>query len=132
MTTFEEWAQENWMCISDPTDDTAGSKPVSEENELFEAWIADKHPTAIFKAYAWGGWRARAYLAAPPAPSVADGASIEDARDAARYRWLKEKRNEFDLMGLHSYYATKLWNTLGEQDDWNEAIDAAIAKESGK
>ncbi|BAO88964.1 hypothetical protein [Caballeronia cordobensis] len=49
--------------------------------------------------------------------------------DAARYQWLRDKRVDFDLMGLHSFYATKLWRELGERFDWDDAIDAAIAKE---
>lgn len=53
------------------------------------------------------------------------------AKDAARYRWLKSKREDFDRMGGASYYATKLWNALGCRLDWDAAIDAALAQKEG-
>ncbi|GJH22482.1 hypothetical protein CBA19CS22_38090 [Caballeronia novacaledonica] len=61
----------------------------------------------------------------------ADGPTItaDVHADAARYQWLRNRRVEFDLMGLHSHYATKLWNELGERFDWDDVIDSAIAKE---
>jgi hypothetical protein len=53
--------------------------------------------------------------------------ALTDKRDAARYRWLKAQKEQFDLMGRHSYYATKLWSTLGRQQDWDLTIDNARA-----
>lgn len=74
----------------------------------------------------WKIGRKQAELEAAP---VAD---IAMAKDAERYRWLKSMREDFDLIGRHSYYATDLWNVLGRKPIWDEAIDAAIAASAEK
>jgi hypothetical protein len=56
----------------------------------------------------------------------------EMEKDVERYRWLKSMREDFDLMGRHSYYATELWNVLGRMPDWDATIDAAIAASEPK
>ncbi|WP_244807946.1 Lar family restriction alleviation protein [Caballeronia zhejiangensis] len=55
------------------------------------------------------------------------------AKDAARYRWLKGQKDEFDKMAGASCYGTKLSNRLWQEEDWDAAIDRAMQdKESGR
>lgn len=94
-----------------------------------------KFETPGFRDIAW----ARALiLAAPPAPSVADAAGAsEDARDAARYRWLrKEHFPTADKPPLAQVVWKKLddrhesqWANMIDGNDLDRAIDAAIGKE---
>ena len=75
------------------------------------------------------------------APSVADAAGAsEDARDAARYRWLRgqehsletQQRDKGIVNGPSCYHDVEGIRELKWGDDLDAAIDAAIAKESGK
>lgn len=89
MITFEQWAQENWMYISNPTDalviwkaaqaasiaDTAGAKPVAEVVNKYgdPDAFAERDLIVneeILKALPFG----TQLFAAPPAPSAADAA----------------------------------------------------------
>ncbi|SAL26207.1 hypothetical protein AWB73_01997 [Caballeronia turbans] len=54
----------------------------------------------------------------------------DDAKDAARYRWLKDQKDEFDKMAGASCYGTKLSNRLWQEEDWDAAIDRA--RQSGE
>lgn len=102
--------------------DTAGAKPVAYEVH----WPNGEHELIYASALRMisdlGDFTLTELYAAPSAPSVADAAGAkEDARDAARYRWLQKQR-------------AAAWHGLGEMpmNRCDEFIDAEIAKESGK
>jgi hypothetical protein len=94
-----------------------------------DACVHDNFSTRVCE-YGTRGCIAEHAAPSPAAREAGDGVSDVE-RDAARYRWLDAQKSEFDLMGVHSYYATKLWNVLGEQEDWGAVIDAALLREAG-
>jgi hypothetical protein len=117
-------AYRNAIAPSASIADTAGAKPIGYASRKHLEQIDDRHPALIYPT-AEDEWTVPVF--APPAPSVADAAGASEdardaARDAARYRWLRQQRFEFN----HSRI------TPVRPDKLDTMIDAAIAKESGK
>lgn len=89
-----------------------------DERQAFEAWMASQNLgflrdgdsySLTYARRAWDAWQARSRMAAPAAG---------DARDAERYRWLRDTPWPEDLQSVI---------TLHQNARWNVAIDAAIA-----
>ena len=106
-----------------------------DEQQAFEAWAKKKKmPLArigqqyddFWVDHAWNGWQARAALAAPAAG---------DARDAARYRWLRHEDREEKHRYDGAIYVRQVQLTSGVitgsavlvGEDLDAAIDAAVS-----
>lgn len=89
----------------------------------YEAWFRTQQGVAYDGAWAFGRAAWEAAKAAPqPSVSAAEG----DARDAARYRWLRDKDQ---LIGEKSL-AHKLASMASKC--WDSQIDAAAAQQEGR
>ena len=90
--------------------------PAPNERAAFEAWLGIK-PCGAAHDLGWAAWQARAALAA-----TQPAAQGMDARDAARYRWLRDNdwRNDEKMEPVIRLHLNAIWD---------EKIDAAMAKQ---
>lgn len=118
------------VAMSSPTEvivDTAGAKP--SEREQFQAWL-DKQWENNDSITAYDAWMARAALASPAIGTA--GASSDDVRDAARYRWIKENADVTfkESRGFISSASGRLiFSSMPAVQELDSAIDGIIDEE---
>lgn len=87
-------------------------------------------PVVVFPDYSDG--RGTSYEYAHPPRATA----VEDARDAARYRWIKDHVDIIDCKEPHGMYSGWLWEreSLGDgfMIDLDERIDTALSAQRGE
>jgi hypothetical protein len=116
------------------------------EREAFEAW-ANERELDLMPGYpgqysdcntdfAWGAWQARAALSSradrsePATGAVYGGKDSSDARDAERYRWLREQDDSGPLFVMYGSNGT--WGECGHSDIYGELLDESIDEEIAK